>query len=379
MSMHVICLDGTGQQRPQPHPTNISLIFDALGGTVVDGGNGSWESTQSQNGGVVQTAKYLPGVGTQGNLILQALGKGFGAGIAEQIVRAYTYLSRSVAPGDDVIITGFSRGAAAARALAGFVAGQGLLDPATYDPSVKDEAYLRAIAAWYQYRAGQPNLARQESLTEISNDTGEAIPVLTPADYVPVNRIAAVGVFDTVSSVGVPQPDDTGWLGYDFNIANTELDPKVATGFHALSADEVRAVFVATYWTPRAGITQVIFPGNHSNVGGGYPETGLSDRALEWMLEQLGGQGLSYDIHCLQRALAPNPVDIARSEAGDLPWVFLPWAPRDFPKDLFTGEPVFGVDASIGQRWGQPVTVLTANSTGNYQSSGTLGGAPLHP
>jgi uncharacterized protein (DUF2235 family) len=379
MTLHVVCLDGTGQARPQAHPTNISLIFDALGGATVDGGNGSWESTSSSIGSAAQTAKYLPGVGTQGNLILQALGKGFGAGIAEQIVRAYTYLSRVFSDGDDIMICGFSRGAAAARALAGFVVGQGLLNPAGYAASDKNAAYLRAIAAWYQYRAGQPELARQQSLTQISNDSGQPIPTLTPADYSAVNRIAAVGVFDTVCSVGIPQPDATGWLGYDFEIANRELDPAVAAGFHALSADEERAVFVATYWTPRAGVTQVIFPGNHSNVGGGYPETGLSDRALEWMLQNLASQGLGYELQNLSRAFAPNPVDIARDEASDLPWLFLPSTPRDFPKDLFTGEPSFAVDGSIGQRWGQSVTIMTANKAAAYQSAGTLGGDVLYP
>jgi uncharacterized protein (DUF2235 family) len=350
-----------------------------LGGAVVDGGNGSWESTSPPGAVNPQTAKYLPGVGTQGNVILQVLGKGFGAGIAEQIVRAYTYLSRSLNDGDDIIICGFSRGAAAARALAGFVVGQGLLNPARYDPANKDAAYLRAIAAWYQYRLGQPNLARQQSLTDISDDTGQPMPTLTPADYSPVNRIAAVGVFDTVSSVGIAQPDATGWLGYDFDIANRELDPRVATGFHALSADETRAVFVATYWTPRPGISQVIFPGNHSNIGGGYPETGLSDRALEWMLETLARQGLRYDLHNLTRGLLPNPLDAARDESGDLPWVFLPSTARDFPKDFFTGEPSFVADASLGQRWGKSVTLMTANTAGNYQSAGTLGGGALYP
>jgi uncharacterized protein (DUF2235 family) len=378
MTTHVVCLDGTGQQRPQAHPTNVSLIFDSMGGTIVDGGNGSWESTLSAGGAVVQDAKYLPGVGTQGSLILESLGKAFGAGIAEQIVRAYTYLSRVYGPGDEIIVTGFSRGAAAARALAGFVVGQGLLQPGRYDPADKDAAYLRGIAAWYLYRSGQPHLARQESLTEIGDATGETIPTLTAADFQPVNRIAAVGVFDTVSSVGIPELDADGWPGYDFNLADTVLDPRIVAGFHALSADETRAVFVATYWTPRTGISQVIFPGNHSNVGGGYPETGLSDGTLEWMLSRLTQQGLRCNVSNLKRVLSPSPLDMARDESHDLPWVLLPSAPRDFPADLFTGHPIFSVDASIARRWGQPIKVLPGDTAGAYQSAGTLGGQPLH-
>jgi hypothetical protein len=51
MTIHLVCLDGTGQKRPQAHLTNIALIFDVLGGVVVDGGNGSWETTLTQGAG----------------------------------------------------------------------------------------------------------------------------------------------------------------------------------------------------------------------------------------------------------------------------------------------------------------------------------------
>src|SRR6201999_3156496 len=76
--------------------------------------------------------KYLPGVGTEGDIALKVLGNLFGDGIAEPIVRGYTFLSRNYQAGDAIIITGFSRGATAARALAGFVAGRGLLNRAAY-------------------------------------------------------------------------------------------------------------------------------------------------------------------------------------------------------------------------------------------------------
>ena len=39
-------------------------------------------------------------------------------------------------------------------------------------------------------------------------------------------------------------------------------------------------------------MAEVWFPGVHSDVGGGYPERGLSDLALHWMLEQAEAQGL---------------------------------------------------------------------------------------
>jgi uncharacterized protein (DUF2235 family) len=227
MTTHVVCLDGTGQTRLQPNPTNIALIFNAMGGIIVDADSGSFESTLAVNGPVVQVGKYLPGVGTEGVPLLKLVEQTVGAGIAEQIVRGYTFLSRNHEPGDEIIIIGFSRGAAAARCLAGFVVGQGLLNPANYHPENKNAAYLRGIAAWYRYRAGQPWLARDTDLTDIFAKLGETVPTLTPADFVEVERILAVAVFDTVSSMGIPKPEPGGWLGYDFVIANTDLSPKV--------------------------------------------------------------------------------------------------------------------------------------------------------
>ena len=58
--------------------------------------------------------------------------------------------------------------------------GQGLLNPANYHPENKMSAYLRGVAAWYKYRAGQP----------------------------------------------IPRPV-VGGLDYDFVIANTDLSTKV--------------------------------------------------------------------------------------------------------------------------------------------------------
>ena len=227
MTTHVVCLDGTGQTRTQANPTNISLIFNAIGGAIVDAENNSFESTLIYNGVSVQVGKYLAGVGTGSIGLFDLIQQVDGEGIAEPIVRGYTFLSRNYEPGDDIITVGFSRGAAAARCLAGFVLGQGLLNPANYHPENKTSAYLRGVAAWYKYRQGQPNLAKYENLTNVFLELGEIVPVLTDTDFVPVERILAVGVFDTVSSMGLPRPATDG-LDYDFVLADTVLNPKGA-------------------------------------------------------------------------------------------------------------------------------------------------------
>jgi uncharacterized protein (DUF2235 family) len=379
MTLHIVCLDGTGQQMGQADLTNIALTFKAVGGAAVDAGNGSFETSLGPAAAPTQLGKYLPGVGALGNPILQVIGQGTGDGIAEPIVRGYTFLSRSYAPGDTIIITGFSRGAAAARALAGFVADMGLLNPANYDPTDKDAAYLRAIAAWYQHRINDPQLANQDSLTSIQVQTGETVPTLTPADYVHVPVLDTVAVYDTVSSLGVPTVQTGGGIGYDFSIADTVLSPKVQNGFHALSADETRAVFAPTYWTPRQAITQVIFPGCHSNVGGGFANTGLSDRALTWMLAKLRARGLQFaTANLAPRVIAPNPTDFAQDDSTAGAWVLLPKSPRVFPATSTAGQPDFAIDASVQQRWGQTVTVLHQGSPGPYKATGLMGAGPLY-
>jgi uncharacterized protein (DUF2235 family) len=375
MTTHVVCLDGTGQTYdqagPNKGPTNIALIFKAMGGVVVDAENKSFEATLTVNNVVVQVGKYLAGIGTSGLAIFELFEQATGEGVAESIVRGYTFLSRNYEPGDEIIITGFSRGAAAARCLAGFVVTQGLLNPVNYHPENKEAAYLRAIAAWYQYRASQPWLAKDQIMTTIPPQIGEGIPLLTPADYVQVERILAVGVFDTVSSSGLPDLAN-GWK-YGFSFANTDLSPKVLNGYHALAADEIRSSFLATYWTPRENIAQVIFPGAHSDVGGGYGDHGLSDRALQWMLPNMKSQGLRFALANI-RPLAPNAVDFGHDDSDTANFANLPKAPRVFPDTVLDGVPAFTADTSIGARWGKQVTILAAGTRGAYRATGVFSG-----
>ena len=366
MTTHIVCLDGTNQTKSQQHPTNIAKIFDSIGGHPTDAGNGSWETKIEAGGGgaVVSLGKYLPGVGSQGNAVLKVLGNAFGDGIAEPIIRGYTFLSRAFAAGDKIIITGFSRGATAARALAGFVAVRGLLNRSRYNVNDKDAAYMRAISAWYAYRAGRPDFANQERLEWIQRRLDGGLPGLTNADYTAPLQIAAVGVFDTVSSLGLPHLDWNGNAVFDFSICDTTLNANVQRGFHALAADETRDLFSPTYWAERAGIVQEIFPGSHSNVGGGYPERGLSDGALEWMLANLETAGLVCDRSKIKPMIGINPFDPARDDALIFPFKATPLRSRAFPGCA-------RASALLTQRWNRPVEILPGDGKPLYKAKGT--------
>jgi len=108
-------------------------------------------------------------------------------------------------------------------------------------------------------------------------------------------KVAFAGVFDTVSSVG--------WFANPLSLPNTADNPDIAVARHAVAMDERRAFFRQNLWRPTSpaggprDLKQVWFPGSHSDVGGGYPfpESGLSQFALEWMLIEATAQGLLTD------------------------------------------------------------------------------------
>jgi len=86
----------------------------------------------------------------------------------------------------------------------------------------------------------------------------------------------------------------------------------VKNAYQALAIDEKRNEFPPTLWTgaaqPGQIVEQVWFAGVHSDVGGGYPETGLSDITLSWMLSKAIALGMDVDPEAVKPYL-PLPVD----------------------------------------------------------------------
>jgi hypothetical protein len=84
---------------------------------------------------------------------------------------------------------------------------------------------------------------------------------------------------------------------------------------HAVAIDELRASFTPTLWTDGTGIPlvdtgdnrvkQFWFAGVHSDVGGGYDQSGLSDIALKWMIDEAAAVGLTFDSE-LTSQISPN-------------------------------------------------------------------------
>lgn len=248
-------------------------------------------------GSLVQAAKYLHGVGDSRNPVTKVLGGVFGVGVIARIVRGYTYISRHYEPGDAIYIVGFSRGAYTARALAGMIARVGLLNPAKYDVNDKEEAYRRGVTAWRLSKG--ITLTGDSPITKLGNrlldfiESFVARGALKDDDLIANVPIKAVGVWDTVGSMGIPLYLRNGRFDV-FEFTDSKLSERIEFGFHAMAVDEQRADFPVTQWERRNGVEQVWFVGAHADVGGGYPETEsrLSDVALQWMMQKLSNAGV---------------------------------------------------------------------------------------
>lgn len=257
----VIFTDGTCQESDKGYPTNVYKLYQAV-------------KRRSHE----QVAFYDPGVGTDFHKIT---GAAFGIGISSNIQQCYEFLVDYYKEGDQVYLFGFSRGAYTARSLAGMVAKVGIL---------KKEHRNQSNRAFklYKKKNNKLDVTDYRSQNCWQNDgTGRR-----PAIYF-------IGVWDTVSALGFPlaavnslNPLSARWHGFH----DAVLHEDVTYGYQALAIDDRRKVFKPELWTediiPGQVVEQVWFVGMHSNVGGGYRRTGLSDITLEWMITKARKAGL---------------------------------------------------------------------------------------
>ncbi|ARF52899.1 DUF2235 domain-containing protein [Streptomyces gilvosporeus] len=272
----IVCCDGTWNLADQPGKTNVTKV--AL-------------SVLPRAAGVEQRVYYHSGVGTRRGEHLR--GGAFGMGLSSNVMDAYRFLVDTYEPGDMLYLFGFSRGAFTARSLAGLVRNCGIL---------RRENAGRINEAWALYR------------DRIEKPTGTA-SVLFRRSYARETGIHFIGVWDTVGSLGIP---DAGpqWLEPAVRRGNrrwafhdTELSSWVKGAFQALAIDEQRTPFEPTLWHQQPGaadngqeLKQVWFTGVHTDVGGGYKETALSDITLLWMVDQARRYELEFDNEALSEA-----------------------------------------------------------------------------
>jgi uncharacterized protein (DUF2235 family) len=266
----IVCCDGTWNTRGTANQTNVSKIHDAVAPQTA--------------AGVVQIPKYFAGVGT--SALDHWRGGAFGLGLSRHVMEACRFLVENYEPGDEVYLFGFSRGAFTARSLAGLIRNSGILRR-------ENVGLIKEAYALYRNREEAPNSNKSKRFRETySHETG----------------IHFIGVWDTVGSLGIPVAGP-GWLGKLINkrwaFHDTELSSHVKGAFHALAIDEQRAPFAPALWHQQRDsqgrapsgqeLKQVWFAGVHCDIGGGYPQTALSDLSLLWMVRQAQQYGLEFN------------------------------------------------------------------------------------
>ncbi|MDW7692049.1 DUF2235 domain-containing protein [Flammeovirgaceae bacterium SG7u.111] len=247
----VVCYDGTGNEYGKNN-TNVVKTFESI---IRD---------------KEQIGFYDPGVGTfsvlgrnLGKKVGIILGQAFGSGLQQNIEDGYEYLMNRYEPGDKLYIFGFSRGAFTARALAGMLHKFGLLQKGSKN-------LIPYVSKMYN-----------EKRFGVANDFKKGFCNECKPHF--------VGVWDTVGSLGSI---------HSKTFYDAKLNPDVTYGYHAISIDEKRSKFPVSLWDELAReqayqtIEQAWFAGVHSDVGGWYTETGLSDIALGWMMDKAQAAGL---------------------------------------------------------------------------------------
>jgi uncharacterized protein (DUF2235 family) len=295
----LIFADGTGNESgllPDESRTNVYKLFRATRtgpDTTIDPEK--------------QIAFYIPGVGTPGPTppsIWKRMWKGIeqavGGGLTAQIVDCYAAIISVWAPGDRIYLFGFSRGAYCVRCVAHVLEIIGIPttelsgDVLSLEPKSLRRVAKIAVTTLYRLGLPQPNeVARSENAATfrqthncVTGASSGAIPF-------------AICIWDAVGAVGWRHLGISKlvrllpFISSDYDL---HFPPDVKFARHALAIDEYRRDFHRCPWGGSGTIRndsigsvtrfqQVWFAGNHSDIGGSYPEneSRLSDITLDWM------------------------------------------------------------------------------------------------
>ncbi|KAL1799675.1 hypothetical protein ACET3X_000017 [Alternaria dauci] len=295
----ILCFDGTGNKfEGNTSDTNIVKLYDKFDRKdpnqyhYYQTGIG----TYSVDGGPINKTFF----GSIKSKISRTIDSGFATTFDAHVIAGYRFIMRYYKEGDKIYMFGFSRGAFTARFLARMISTVGLLSEGN------EEMVPFAYDLYQQYEQGKLERPAQKTqdpstatgTTKATATNGEAQPLLPPNTEVDEQQLKKykldaftatfcrlegatdkpikvhfLGLFDCVSSVAV--------LDSPFGTAPKAVDV-VGTAHHirhAVAVDEHRVKFKAALLhqdkqhpnTLKESVKEVWFPGNHGDIGGGWP------------------------------------------------------------------------------------------------------------
>jgi uncharacterized protein (DUF2235 family) len=335
MKRIITCSDGTWNKpgtldRGIKVSTNVEKMFNNICSTGKDLKTGA---------DVEQLKAYDNGVGTGYSISDKLLGGLMGAGIDKNIKDMYTFICLNYSPGDELYLFGFSRGAYTARSIGGFIRNCGILKP--------DMIHL--VEKAYSLYRDRNDYSLPDSDLMKSWRRQHCVENVTP--------IMFIGVWDTVGSLGLPLPFNKGLNREKYRFHDCTLSCFVKNAFHALAIDEKRKLFEPTLWEKSKTVKQNSdheqkmeqrwFSGVHSNIGGGYADSGLSDIALKWIMDKAAETGLCF--HDPHKMPAVPKFDAELRNSMSL--MYMPWKAKD--REISITNSIYNqtIDESVFERY----------------------------
>jgi uncharacterized protein (DUF2235 family) len=306
----VICLDGTWQKLQPGQMTNIGVIASSVA-------HETKHPTKPDGPMIPQIVIYSQGVGAN----IDALGENtflsfaqgemnrlaggvFGDGLEDGIIETYMRLAFNFEADDEIYIFGFSRGAFAARSLAGLISCSGIISRMHADQTWEAFRLYRTTPPENASQAEKDAHAEECRQFRLAKGKGRRNPDGTRLKTDDIPEITYLGIFDTVGQRGVPEA--FGWIAKIFNkrygFHNLRICANVKAARHAVAIDEHRFGFPPTLWqnleeanqnAGRLAYEQCWFIGSHGDVGGGEGST-LSAAPLKWVAEGAAKAGLRF-------------------------------------------------------------------------------------
>lgn len=383
MAKNIVLLsDGTGNSSAKLFKTNVWRLFQLL----------------DLRDPAKQVACYDNGVGTGSFRPLAILAEVFGFGLKRNVIDLYVFCCRNFEPGDRIYCFGFSRGAFTIRIVAGLIASQGLI---AYNGNEND--LVRYAADAYRDYRRRFNITRglvtpARFVRDCVIRAWRWInrnPIADPNPKVPVDAVHFVGILDTVDAYGGPIEEVTRAIDYwiwPLSMPDRFMSARVHKACHALAIEDERDAFRPVIWdqryvrgedksrtgtrahrlkktewlfdvnyqapslsglpleTPphqrldlapidRERISQVWFTGVHADIGGGYPQDGLSFVTLDWMMDRATAYGLLLHNQQRQLLITPqiNPYDLLNDSRAGLA-AYYRYKPRNL-LELYSAPP----------------------------------------